>query len=91
MNLKITYYSIDTSKFHKYRIVKMSIMCKWCEEKFETYAILEMHRMFRDGKPECLRHPDLPKQYDKYSQLTTQTPETRPYKPRRTTPHKRIE
>ena len=91
MNLKITYYFIDTSKFHNKRMMKMSIMCKWCEEKFDTYAILEVHRMFRNGKPQCLHHPDLPKQYNKYSQLTTQPPETRPYKPRRTKPHKRID
>ena len=69
----------------------MSIMCKWCEEKFETYAVLEVHRMFKNGNPACPHHPDLPKKYNRYSQLTTETPQTRTYKPRRTEPHKRID
>lgn len=86
----ILLHYIDTPKFHNLGLTKMSVMCKWCEEKFENYAILEIHRMFKDGNPSCPQHPDLPKKYDRYSQLTTNTNKTRTYKPRRTKPHKRI-
>lgn len=64
------------------------IVCKWCGEAQENYAILTVHQMIKNGIANCKRNPSIPKQYDGYVNTTKET--RRKYKPRDTNEHPRI-